>query len=73
MDVDRAKIEWLATPHWMAGAGYSGGIDDARRWQNKPFMTVTRKTRAGAFEFWLQRLPAGGQVQARYMFVDDRR
>jgi hypothetical protein len=73
MDVDRAKIEWLATPHWNTGAGYSGVIDDARSWQNKPFLSVTRKTRAGDFEFWLQRLPAGGQVQARYTFVDDRR
>lgn len=68
-DVDRAKAEWIASPHWLAGAGYSAHICANRSWENEPFLTATRKTRAGDFEFWLQRLPKGAQIQVRYLFV----
>jgi hypothetical protein len=37
---------------------------------NKPFLTTTISTLAGAFEFWLQKIPAGGQVEVRYTLVD---
>lgn len=71
MDVDRTKAEWSATSHWIVGAGYSGGICSERTWQNKPFATLTRKTRLGDFEFWLQKIPGGGQVQVRYTLARD--
>jgi hypothetical protein len=71
-DVDRAKLEWAASPDWTAGLGYSGGICTARTWQSRPFLTVTRKTRSrGNFEFWLQSIPDGAQVQFRYLLVRD--
>lgn len=68
-DVDRGKIEWKASSHWLAGVGYSGGICSSRTWQNEPFLTVTRTTHAGSFEFWLQNTPGGGQAQLRYSLV----
>ena len=68
-DVDRAKLEWSATSHWRAGAGYSGGLCGGSSWHSEPFLTVTRSTRTGSFEFWLQSTPGGGQVQMRYALV----
>jgi hypothetical protein len=69
-DVDRAKLEWTASSHWTTGLGYSGGICNTRAWQSRPFLTVTRKTQTrGNFEFWLQRIPGGTQVQFRYVLV----
>jgi hypothetical protein len=59
-DVDRSKIEWAATSHCL-GASSSC--------QHSPFLTVTRATRAGNFEVWLQRVPTGAQVQLRYTLV----
>ncbi len=69
MDIDRAKLEWAPRSHWLVGAGYSGGICSSRTWESKPFLTATRKTHTGNYEIWLQRKPAGAQVQFRYMFV----
>jgi hypothetical protein len=67
-DVDRAKLEWAAASHWLIGIGYSGGICTTRSLQSKPFLTVTRKTNTlGNFEFWLQSIPGGSQVQLRYL------
>jgi len=68
-DVDRAKLEWSATTHWRWGVGYSGGLCGGNSWRSEPFLTVTRSTRAGSFEFWLQSTPGGGQVQVRYALV----
>jgi hypothetical protein len=68
-NVDRAKFEWAARSHWLAGVGYSGGLCTDRSWQNSPFLTVTRTTRLGNFETWLQRIPGGSQVQLRYLLV----
>jgi len=69
LDIDRAKSEWAPSPHWLVGAGYSGGICSSRTWESKPFLTTTRKTHTGNYEFWIQRTPAGAQVQFRYLFV----
>lgn len=69
LEIDRAKTEWAPSAHWMVGAGYSGGICSSRTWESKPFLTTTRKTRTGNYEFWIQRTPAGAQVQFRYLFV----
>jgi hypothetical protein len=68
-DIDRAKLEWDATTHWRAGVGYSGGLCGGATWHSEPFLTVTRSTRAGRFEFWLQSTSGGGQVQMRYALV----
>jgi len=68
-DIDRAKLEWSATKHWRGGAGYSGGLCGGASWSSEPFLTVTRSTRAGNFEFWLQKTSGGGQVQMRYALV----
>ena len=66
--VDRAKIEYAATYHWKAGAGYAG-CSDAGAWKNNPFLTASRSTPIGKFEFWLERISGGAQVQVRYMLV----
>jgi hypothetical protein len=68
-DVDRIKAEHRLGSHWVAGVGYTGGICASRQWQNSPFATVTRKTRAGNFEVWLQRVPGGSQAQVRYLLI----
>lgn len=68
-DIDRAKFERAVGSHWRAGVGYSGGICNDRTWQSNPFLTVTRVTRAGNFEMWLQRISGGSQVQLRYVLV----
>jgi hypothetical protein len=67
-DVDRSKVEWAATPGWQAGVGYAGGLT-ASSPCHSPFLTVTRSTRAGSFEVWLQRTTGGAQVQLRYLLV----
>ena len=69
LDFDRAKLEWSASSQWLVGAGYAGGLAGSDTWQSNPFLTTTRKTRAGDFEFWLQRTNGGGQVQFRYVLM----
>ena len=68
-DVDRIKVERRLSPHWRAGLGYTGGICASRTWQNSTFATITRTTRAGNFEFWLQQASAGTQAQVRYLLI----
>ena len=68
-DIDRAKLEWAATSHWKAGAGYAGGVSPSSACQHRPFLTVTRSTRAGSVEAWLQQYNGGAQVQLRYSLV----
>jgi hypothetical protein len=68
-DIDRAKLEWAATSHWKAGAGYAGGVSPSSACQHRPFLTVTRSTRAGSVEAWLQQYNGGAQVQLRYLLV----
>jgi hypothetical protein len=72
-DVDRAKVEWAASSHWQAGVGYAGGLCGSRTWQNHPFLTVTRTTRVGKVEAWLEQISGGAEVQLRYLLVRDER
>jgi len=65
-DIDRAKLERAIRPHLKAGAGYSACVGADSSWTSKPFATATISNRAGAWEFWLQRVPGGAQVQLRF-------
>lgn len=69
---DRARMQWSATTHWRTGIGYSGGIAKDRSWQSMPFVSVTRTTRAGEFDLWVQQNASGAQVQIRYLLVHSR-
>ena len=64
--LERAKVEYAPSKTWKLGAGYGGYQYSGQAWQNKPFVTTTVSTRVGSFEFWLQKMPGGGQVQLRY-------
>jgi hypothetical protein len=67
-DLDRSKSEWIIGQHWKVGGGDS--FSCTSRCTNKPFFTITRKTRIGGeYEFWLQKVPAGAQVQLRWLLV----
>jgi len=73
-DIDRFKMEWKATPHWLVGPGYTATtLAPGYAWQSRPFLTATRKSHNGDYEVWLQRIPTGAQVQLRYMLVRDER
>lgn len=72
-DVDRAKLEYVLRRHLTIGGGYSASICDGDPWKNKPFLTTTVPSRAGSFEFWLQRMPGGGQIQVRYTLIHAER
>jgi hypothetical protein len=67
--IERAKFEYAVTRIWKIGAGYAGNNAPGVPWQNKPFLTTTVSTGAGDFEFWLQKIPGGAQVQLRYALV----
>jgi hypothetical protein len=67
--VDRAKLEYAVRPHFQAGAGYSSSKCAGNPWQNKPFVTSTVINRTGAWEFWMQRIPGGAQIQLRYQLM----
>jgi len=66
-DLDRSKSEWTLGQHWKLGGGDSATC--ARTCTNRPFFATTRKTSTGDYEFWLQRIPAGAQVQFRWLLV----
>jgi hypothetical protein len=68
-DVDRAKLEYAVRRNFTLGGGYGSSKCEGSAWQNKPFLTTTIFSRAGSVEFWLQQMPGGGQVQARYTLV----
>lgn len=71
-DLDRSKTEWLVDPHWKLGGGDSASCSSACK--HRPFFAVTRKTDFGGdYEFWLQRIPAGAQVQFRWQLVRKER
>jgi hypothetical protein len=72
-DLDRAKLEYAASRRVTVGAGYTLSKDAGHPWQNKPFLTSTLNTREGGLEFWLQRLPGGGQLQLRYQLIHNER
>jgi hypothetical protein len=71
--IERAKFEYAVKKRWKIGAGYAGVKFAGVPWVNKPFLTTTISTKAGAFEFWLQRIPAGEQVEVRYALVHTSR
>ena len=64
--LERAKFEYAVMRHWKIGAGYAGVQLPGAAWINKPLLTTTISTKAGAFEFWLQKTPGGAQIEARY-------
>lgn len=68
-DVDRAKLEYAFRPHLRAGAGYCSSKSATSDWINKPLLTATFVHRTGDWEFWLERIPGGAQVQLRYQLV----
>jgi hypothetical protein len=68
-DFDRAKLEYALDRRFTVGAGYSGSKYASDAWLSKPFLTSTVSTRQGSFEFWLQKIPGGGQVQLRYQLI----
>jgi len=65
-DVDRAKVEYRVAPHLKVGPGYNACVGADSSWTNKPFATATISNREGDWEFWLQRVPGGAQVQLRF-------
>lgn len=71
--IERAKFEYALKKPWKIGAGYAGVKFTGVPWVNKPMITTTISTRAGAFEFWLQRIPGGEQVEVRYEFIQTSR
>ncbi|HXC31373.1 MAG TPA: hypothetical protein VNZ56_02810 [Verrucomicrobiae bacterium] len=64
--IERAKAEYRVQKHWKIGAGYAGADVPGGPWINKPFLTTTISSAAGDFEFWLQKIPYGAQVELRY-------
>ena len=70
---ERVKFEYALKKRWKAGVGYAGVKFPGVPWVNKPLITTTISTRAGAFEFWLQRIPGGEQVEIRYALIHTSR
>jgi len=64
--VEHAKIDYTVNKTINVGGGYGAYKYGDGDWQNKPFVTTTVSTRGGSFEFWLQKMPGGAQVQLRY-------
>lgn len=67
--IERAKFEYALKKRWRIGVGYAGVKFSGVPGVNKPLITTTISTRAGAFEFWLQRIPGGEQVEVRYALI----
>jgi hypothetical protein len=67
--LERAKFEYAVKRRWKIGAGYAGVQLPGATWINKPLLTTTISTKAGALEFWLQRIPSGAQVEVRYALI----
>jgi hypothetical protein len=42
-------------------------------WVNKPLLTTTISTKAGAFEFWLKKIPGGEQIEFRHALIHTSR
>jgi hypothetical protein len=72
-DVDRAKLEYSLNRRLTLGGGYSSSKSSGSAWQSEPFLSTTVKSREGGFEFWLQKISGGGQLQVRYMLVHSER
>jgi hypothetical protein len=67
--LERSKLEYAIARSVKAGGGYGAYESSSNPWQNQPFGTVTFSTRAGSMGFWIQHMPQGAQVQARYSFT----
>ena len=67
--IERSKFEYDVKKHWKIGAGYGATKFASSPWRNKPLLTTTFLTKGGEFEFWLQRVPGGAQVQLRYALI----
>ena len=70
---ERSKFEYALRKPWKAGVGYGGYRYGDTDWDHRPFVTTTISTAAGTFEFWLQKMPRGAQIQFRYMLVHANR
>lgn len=68
-DVDRSKLEYLLRRRLTVGAGYSACVGAETGWLSKPFLTATVHNRSGSWEFWVQRIQDGAQLQVRYTLV----
>ena len=66
VDLDRAKLEYAVRPKLLFGAGYNGSICAGTPWTNRPFLTATHIGHSSSWEFWIERMPHGAQIQARY-------
>jgi hypothetical protein len=67
--LERAKFEYALKKHWKIGAGYAGVKFPGVPLVNKPLLTTTISTKAGAFELWLQKIPGGEQIEFRYALI----
>jgi hypothetical protein len=67
--LERVKFEYAVKKRWKIGAGYAGVKLPGAPWINKPLLTTTISTKVGAFEFWLQKIPGGGQIEVRYALI----
>jgi hypothetical protein len=68
-DIDRSKVEYALRPHLQVGVGYCATKSATGPWMSEPFLTTTVTNRAGAWEFWLERVTGGAQIQLRYQLV----
>ena len=68
-DTDRAKLEYKLTRNMKIGPGYSSTDCSGGNWQNRPFLTTTISTGSGSYEFWLERMAGGAQIQLRYQLA----
>lgn len=68
-DIDRSKVEYAIRPHLQVGAGYNATKSATGPWVSRPFLTTTVTNKTGAWEFWLERVEDGAQVQLRYQLV----
>lgn len=73
MVIERLKFEYALKKHWKVGAGYAGVKYIGAPWVHKPLITTTISTKAGAFELWLQKIPGGAQLEARYALLHSSR
>ena len=71
--IERSKLEYAPKKSWKFGGGYAAYQYGNGPWQSKLFATTTISTKAGSFEFWLQKIQQGGQVQMRYSFAHTSR
>ena len=71
--IERAKFEYAVKRRWKVGAGYAGVQFAGAGWIHKPLLTTTVSTKAGAFEFWLQKIPRGAGIELRYALVHPSR